>query len=301
MQTPDGSFTTNGEVVKTHRISKGLSQEQLRQAAEVSLKTISRMENGESVSITSIGLVAKSLGVKPVDLVCDEQKVLFQLPGIAHNTLKLEPEQSLADVGVHQTDKSPSGNFNLNSALELFRREDYSGSLRIFLSLAETGNTVAYNHLGWMHQHGFGVPPEHKKAAEYYRLAADLGDTNGQSNLGWMYEHGLGVHKDFQIARELYMKAAKQGDGLSMNQLGWMAQNGLGSSSDPSEAFRWYKLAAEAGNPNGYNNLGWMYEFGLGVERNLLEAVKCYRRAVESGNLNGQSNLARVSSLLLSS
>ena len=78
--------------------------------------------------------------------------------------------------------------------------------------LAERGNAVAQNWLGFMYEYGYGVKQDYGEALKWYRLSAEQGNDVAQFNLGVMYEYGRGVAKDLQEARKWYEKAAAQGD-----------------------------------------------------------------------------------------
>ena len=58
-------------------------------------------------------------------------------------------------------------------------------------ALAEQGNAVAQNNLGYAYDNGFGVPEDDAEAVRWYRLAAEQGDADAQNNLGFMYANGL--------------------------------------------------------------------------------------------------------------
>ncbi len=59
--------------IKELRVAKGLSQEQLAEAAKVSVRTIQRLEAGQDGSIETLNLVAGALGVSVRDLFEDPQ------------------------------------------------------------------------------------------------------------------------------------------------------------------------------------------------------------------------------------
>ncbi len=72
--------------------------------------------------------------------------------------------------------------------------------------------------LGYLYEHGDGVPKDMNKALSYYKKAVSgeeklCGSGDGQAcyELGYMYEHGYGVSKDPNKAKELYQKACKLG------------------------------------------------------------------------------------------
>ena len=72
--------------------------------------------------------------------------------------------------------------------------------------------------LGYLYEHGDGVPKDMNKALQYYKKAAPQeeklcsgGDGQACYELGYMYEHGYGVSKDPNKAKELYKKACSLG------------------------------------------------------------------------------------------
>lgn len=68
--------------IKQLRLAKHLSQEQLAEKSKVSVRTIQRLKAGEDASISTLNLVAGSLGVKVGELFpttdSDRQKVKIQ-------------------------------------------------------------------------------------------------------------------------------------------------------------------------------------------------------------------------------
>jgi TPR repeat protein len=58
---------------------------------------------------------------------------------------------------------------------------------------ARRGNARAEALLGYMYEHGLGVPQSWPAAVDCYLLAAEQGDAAGQYLLGLMYDKGFGV------------------------------------------------------------------------------------------------------------
>lgn len=54
--------------IKKLRLAKGMSQEQLAEKANVSVRTVQRLEAGDDASISTLNLVAGALGVEVGDL-----------------------------------------------------------------------------------------------------------------------------------------------------------------------------------------------------------------------------------------
>lgn len=60
--------------VKTLRLNKGWSQEQLSEVSGLSLRTIQRIENGTTISIDSLNVLAKALDIDHNELVIQEKQ-----------------------------------------------------------------------------------------------------------------------------------------------------------------------------------------------------------------------------------
>jgi hypothetical protein len=89
---------------------------------------------------------------------------------------------------------------NLSRGAAAFHRADYARAFRELSPLAGQENAKALGLLGFMYEHGFGVPQAYNIAADLYRRAADQGDSFAQAMLGLMYDKGQGVPNDFVLA-----------------------------------------------------------------------------------------------------
>lgn len=154
-------------------------------------------------------------------------------------------------------------------------RKEYGVAFNGFAKLAEQGNAKAQNRIGWMYEHGYGVPKDEQQAAAWYLKAAEQGNATAQTNLGMMYRNGRGVTKDEQQAIVWFRKAAEQGDGV--------AQVSLGAE--------WHLKAAAQGNAEAQYNLGVMYFTGQGLPKNDQQAAAWYRKAADQGLASAQYNL----------
>jgi TPR repeat protein len=77
-------------------------------------------------------------------------------------------------------------------------------------SMARHGDAHAEALLGYMYEHGLGVPQSWPAAVDYYLLAAERGDLAGQYLLGLMYDRGFGVSRDVvQAYKWLDLAAAR--------------------------------------------------------------------------------------------
>jgi len=77
---------------------------------------------------------------------------------------------------------------------------------------AERGNARAQAILGFMYEHGRGVPQDFRRAAKWYYRAAEQGEPHGQHFLGLLYDKGFGVKQDYVEAHKwLNLAAARAG------------------------------------------------------------------------------------------
>src|ERR1700752_3176748 len=93
-------------------------------------------------------------------------------------------------------------------ALAAHARGDYATAVRLWRELAEKGDAVAQNSLGYMYFLGHGVAKDDVEAVRWYQKAADLGNATAEANLGFMYDKGYGVRKDAARAVRLYRRAS---------------------------------------------------------------------------------------------
>jgi TPR repeat protein len=134
------------------------------------------------------------------------------------------------------------------------RKGDYATAMQYFRVLADQGNAVAQNNLGFMYDQGLGVPQNYAQAVVWYRKAADQGDAAAQNNLGRMYDGGQGVPQDYAQAVVWLRKAAEQGNALGQVNLGTMCDHGHGVPQDYAQAHMWYNLAASSAEDDAARN-----------------------------------------------
>jgi TPR repeat protein len=79
--------------------------------------------------------------------------------------------------------------------------------------LTQRGNASALARLGFMYEHGFGVPQAYTAAADLYLQAAVRGNASAQGMLGLMYDKGHGVPQNFVLAYKWLILAAAHASG----------------------------------------------------------------------------------------
>jgi TPR repeat protein len=130
-------------------------------------------------------------------------------------------------------------------------RKDLKEAVKYYERMCNFGSAVGCNTLGWMYDHGEGVPVDDRKAIELYRKACDIGYAMGCNNLGVMYARGEGVPEDDRKAIELYRKACDIGSALGCSNLGWMYAHGEGVTEDDRQAVELYRKACDMGDAMG--------------------------------------------------
>jgi TPR repeat protein len=79
---------------------------------------------------------------------------------------------------------------------------------------------------------------------------AERGDANAQTRLGFMYEHGRGVPQDYVLAVYWYTAAAEQGHPTGQYLLGLMYDKGHGVLRSDTLAYMWLNLATAHAPPH---------------------------------------------------
>lgn len=97
---------------------------------------------------------------------------------------------------------------SLRQGTAAFAQGNYLLAARLLAPAAERGNARAAAMLGFMYEHGFGVPQSYDVAVGHYTEAAERGEPSGQYLLGLMYDKGHGVDLDDVLAYKWLSLAA---------------------------------------------------------------------------------------------
>ena len=166
-------------------------------------------------------------------------------------------------------------------------RRSFSGDATDIRKLAEQGVASAQCNLGYMYNHGQGVPQDYKEAARWYRKAAEQGYAEAQYFLVFSYKDGQGVPQDYKEAARWCRKAAEQGYAEAQGTLGLIYKYGQeGVPQDYKEAAMWYRKAAEQGVAMAQYNLGYMYYKGQGVPQDYIRSYAWFNLAASQGDTN---------------
>jgi TPR repeat protein len=145
------------------------------------------------------------------------------------------------------------------------------------------GEIRAQSLFGWIL--GRDVPPDPKRAAEWYARAAAGGGAEAEHRYGMFLVRGLAGRRDGQAGAKLVRAAAEQGFARAEFELGRMYADGedyvYGAlvTQDSAEAARWFQRAAAQNLGAAQIALGDLYFEGRGVAQSDEEAARWYRMA----------------------
>lgn len=97
---------------------------------------------------------------------------------------------------------------DLPQAQEAYLLKDYAKAMQEY---KKVDDPRAMYQIGYMYDHGEGVPQDNKAAVEWYQKAAEKGHVKAQYRLGLFYATGTGVEKNIKEAEKWYRKSAGQG------------------------------------------------------------------------------------------
>jgi uncharacterized protein len=162
-----------------------------------------------------------------------------------------------------------------------YEKKDFKTARELWLPLAEQGEPKAQFFLGFMHDMGFGVPEDDKKALKWYQLSAEQGDSRAQLFTGYIYDFGNGVSEDNQKAFKWYKLALEQGFKQAKKNIYNLAKNKY------PEAIKMLVNDGINGEIKAQEFLATMYHYGKGVSQDLKKAVKWYQIAAENEKSKG--------------
>ncbi|KPC50283.1 tetratricopeptide repeat protein [Amantichitinum ursilacus] len=125
--------------------------------------------------------------------------------------------------------------------------KDTAVARNAYLMSARAGDATGQLQTGWMYTHI--APIDYRQAMVWYRKAAAQGDALAMGNIGYLYEHGLGVPQDDAQAVQWYRPAARADNARAQFHLGKLLYQGRGvAQADAVAGERLIKRAAAQGD-----------------------------------------------------
>jgi TPR repeat protein len=160
--------------------------------------------------------------------------------------------------------------------------------------LAESGDCVAMNLLGFTYQNAMGVEKNEAEGFQWTLKAARMKYALAQANVGLAYATGQGVKQDCGEAMAWLQKSAELKSAYGQYALGLMCFNGKCMRPNPTETARLFELSARQGFPLAQYDLAGCYAMGFGrpIDRN--QAIYWYRQAANQGHTGAQEVLRKL-------
>ena len=189
-------------------------------------------------------------------------------------------------------------------------KKDYGKAIRYYKKASAMNWPAAKHHLGYLYEHGLGLPTDKKKAFSLYLSAAKKGYIRAQYNVGSCYYNGVGIDKSYHSSAQWFDLAAKQGYAKAQFFLALQYWNGRGVMKNRAQAVTWFKKYTAQRSPQeeksfipgfgvlaerrsyAFEKLALAYQFGLGVKITYRQAAYYYKQAVRGNNKKAQYNLA---------
>ena len=168
-----------------------------------------------------------------------------------------------------------------------FRHGEPARGAELLTASADAGDPVAQRSLGFLVQHGKGLPADVDRAAVLYRAAAEGGDGIAAFNVGLL----LGKAPE---AVPWLRQAAESGIAEAYSVLG----DRLSEQDLDDEALRCYLRAAEGGHTGGMYAAACWYRDGFGGPVDLVQALRWFLAMLGAGDGNGLHDARTVAAVL---
>jgi hypothetical protein len=106
---------------------------------------------------------------------------------------------------------------SLSDAQKAFQDGRQLEAYEMWTSLANEGDIVAMNNLGYLYEKGIVVEKNLNKSLNLYEKAAERGFPTAQYNVGEIYAEGRGVKKNKIFALKWFILAGTRGDKDAQN------------------------------------------------------------------------------------
>jgi TPR repeat protein len=145
----------------------------------------------------------------------------------------------LATVTIVAAAMAPAGTSDeeFRRGLSAYNIGDYVTALRLWRSLAESGEPRAQAGIGFMYHRGLGVGVDDHEAALWLRRAAEQGQAEGELMLGMLFYYGRGVPQSY-VRAYAWCELAEIGGNADATLCRDAALESMPSDAERQEAFR---------------------------------------------------------------
>lgn len=179
-----------------------------------------------------------------------------------------------APVAPPATTATAVPNDNVQAGVAALQRGHYAIAMRAWREDADRGNPLAQNNVGYLHEHGLGVPQSYVEAMSWYRKAAGQGQAQALFNIGTLYFYGYGVERNPREALTYFRQAANKNLPEGQYMLGVAFHEGIGTPADAALALDWFVKSALQGYVSAQMMAGLVYLSGDASGK--IEADKAY-------------------------
>lgn len=164
-----------------------------------------------------------------------------------------------------------------------YENGDHEAAFKIYLALAEKGDSKAQVAVASMFQLGDGTRQNLEEAIKWYKLSALQGHPVAQNNLG-----AILLDIDLQTAIHWLLNAAEKDFPFAQSMLGDIYSGAYNlplqeSVQNIPEAIKWYDRAGANGYEYAAHQLAEIFAHGKNVARDEKRAVNLYMSAAEKG------------------
>lgn len=161
--------------------------------------------------------------------------------------------------------------------------------------LMEATEPSSLTQLGILSIYGvFHYPINYEEAYQFLEQAHQLDDSGATALLGFLHEHGLGVPQDNQTALQYYYHAYDMGDPHGAYFLGRAYLRGTGVTPDMTTGIKYLEEAVALRSGEAMVELGKLYLYGTAVGYNLPRALELFQEAAAFGDTRGQFYYAKM-------
>eukprot|EP01103_Thecamoeba_quadrilineata_P012454 TRINITY_DN3213_c0_g1_i2.p1 TRINITY_DN3213_c0_g1~~TRINITY_DN3213_c0_g1_i2.p1 ORF type:complete len:323 (-),score=59.99 TRINITY_DN3213_c0_g1_i2:34-1002(-) len=159
---------------------------------------------------TAIKILKKFVEKVYTDKLMDDAFLTYESGDYAR---ALHLYETAAEMGVEIAQSNAAFMYEKGVAPPDFAKDDlsrYRSAFRYYSMSSDQQSSSSHLKLGDFYYYGLGdLGSDFRKSVYHFRQASDLRHAQASFNLGYMHEHGLGLPKDFFLAKRFYDLASE--------------------------------------------------------------------------------------------